>query len=230
MTRPEAGTAGTAVSIAWRRHPRARRISLRLEPRTATVIITLPPKASEASGLAWLHQNAAWVERGLSTLADSPRLADGETVPLEGAPLVIRAVPDARRGVWREDGILNVSGDVAFLPRRVMDFLRAEARPRLGARLRARAGDMGLTPARLDLRDTRSRWGSCTRDGRIMLSWRLVMAPVDVQDYVIVHELAHLRHFDHSAAFWTLVDRYAPRRHAAERWLKREGATLLRIA
>ena len=124
--------------------------------------------------------------------------------------------------------MIHVSGEAAFLVRRLLAFLREEARTRLGAGLDALSRQAGLRPTRLTVRDTRSRWGSCTADGAIMLCWRLIMAPPEVQHYVMAHELAHLRHMNHGPDFWMLVDRLTPHRRMAELWLHREGATLLR--
>jgi len=223
-------TNAASIPIAWRRNSRARRISLRLDPRSDTIIITLPPRATQASGLAWLHQNTAWIASALEARTIPPILANGETIPLNGTSHTIQHRPDARRGVWIEDTTIHISGDAAFLPRRLLDFLRKQAAASFAPTITRHAENMGLTPRKLALRDTRSRWGSCTRDGRIMLNWRLVMAPPTVQDYVIIHELAHLRHFNHSPDFWNFVDRHTPHRHAAETWLKQNGAALQRLA
>jgi predicted metal-dependent hydrolase len=124
---------------------------------------------------------------------------------------------------------LLVSGTADFLPRRVLDFLRLEARRRLAAAALAKASLHGLHARRVVVKDTRTRWGSCTADGTLMFSWRLVMAPPEVQDYVVAHEVAHLRHMDHSTRFWALVEMLTPYRRFAMSWLEKGGAGLMRI-
>ncbi|WP_367160506.1 SprT family zinc-dependent metalloprotease [Kozakia baliensis] len=218
-----------APAIQWRRSSRAKRISLRIEPVEGAVIITLPPRASKASGLAFLHASAGWVERNLNKLPQHEPFANGGTIMLEGDILTIRHAPEARRGVWRENDVLHVSGEEIFLPRRVLEFLRREATVCLNAHVRHWAEIMSAKPSQIVLREVRSRWGSCTRAGRIMLSWRLVMTPPAVRDYIIIHELAHLSHFNHGPLFWKLVENHCPERREAERWLRQNGAALLRV-
>ncbi|POF62823.1 hypothetical protein KMAL_15450 [Novacetimonas maltaceti] len=220
--------ASGQVPVCWRRSARARRISMRIDARSGHVILTLPPRARREDALALLRSHSAWVAASLARMPQAPRWHDGGEVLIDGRPHLIRHCPDARRGVWIEDDVVHVSGDAAFLVRRLSAFLREEARVRLGAALAALARQAGLRPTRLSIRDTRSRWGSCTADGAIMLCWRLVMAPPPVQHYVMAHELAHLRHMNHGPDFWMLVDRLTPHRRAAETWLRREGGALLR--
>jgi predicted metal-dependent hydrolase len=214
--------------VRWRRSAQARRVSLRIDLRAGAVVLTLPSRASRAAGLALLRANDGWVADRLAALPDAIRFADGASVPLDGEPHRIRHVPDGRRGVWIENNELLVSGEEAFLPRRLSDFLRAEAKRRLCARIAAATGTGAPAPRRVVIKDTSSRWGSCSSDGTVMLSWRLVMAPPPVQQYVVAHELAHLRHLDHGPAFWALVDQLSPHRADAESWLKRFGSMLLR--
>ena len=215
--------------VLWRRSARARRISLRIDPASGTVVVTLPPRAGQGAGRRLLHDNAGWVAERLARLPASTPLTDGATIPIGGEPHRIRHCPAARGGAWLEAAELNVAGDAAFLSRRVLDFLRAEARRRLTALALAKAGAAGLDVRQVVVRDTRTRWGSCTADGTLMFCWRLVMAPPLVQDYVAGHEVAHLRHMDHSPAFWALVSHLTPHRTVASRWLDREGAGLLRV-
>jgi predicted metal-dependent hydrolase len=111
----------------------------------------------------------------------------------------------------------------------VRDFLRLEARRRLTALVVAKAGLLGIAPSRVTIKDTKSRWGSCAPDKSLSLSWRLVMAPAFVQDYVVAHEVAHLRHMNHGPKFWAQVDALTPHTKAAIPWLRAEGARLLRI-
>ncbi len=214
--------------VQWRRSARARRISLRIDPREGSVIVTLPPRAAVAAGRALLLDHAVWVAERLARLPNPVEIADGAEVPLDGRPIRVRHMPGGR-GTRLVDGELLVAGAAEFLPRRVIDFLKAEARRRLAVAAADKAAGAGLKARRVVIKDTRSRWGSCTADGTLMFSWRLVMAPPEVQDYVVGHEVAHLRHMNHGAQFWAFVETLTPYRAGAMRWLEQGGAGLMRI-
>lgn len=214
--------------IHWRRSRQARRISLRIDARAGAVVVTLPPRASREAGMDLIRTHATWIADKLAALPGQVVFKAGEAVALGGIPHVIRPVPDAKRGVWIEAGEIRVSGEPVFLARRVLDFLRSEARAILGACARQIAAISGLKPTHLVIKDTSSRWGSCSSEGVVMFSWRLVMAPPEIQHYVVAHELAHLRHLDHSPNFWAQVASLTPHRARAEAWLRLHGAALLR--
>ncbi len=216
------------TAVLWRRSARARRVSLRIDARVGKVVVTLPTRASRAAGVALLADNAAWVAQRLAALPPPIAFAPGGSVTIDGAPHPIRHAPDAHGGAWFADGTLHVTGEAEFLPRRVRDFLRAEARRRFAAAALAKAAAVGLAPRRVTVKDTSSRWGSCAPNGVLMFCWRLIMAPPFVQDYVVGHEVAHLRHLNHGAAFWSLCDSLSPHRVHAEAWLRTQGAALLR--
>ena len=215
--------------IEWRRSARARRVSLRIDPADGSVIVTLPLRASHKAGMALLMDHVDWVSNRLAALPDQVPLTEGASIPISGVPYVIRHLPGARGGAWIADGFLTVTGAPEFLSRRVRDFLRQEARRRLTAVTVAKAQRIGIMPRRVTMKDTSSRWGSCAPDKSIALSWRLVMAPDFVQDYVASHEVAHLRHMNHGRYFWALVEELTPHKQAAINWLKAEGPRLLRI-
>ncbi len=214
--------------VHWRRSARARRVSLRIDPREGSVIVTLPMKTAQAAGRALLLDHAGWVAERLTRLPTAVALADGATVPLDGHPVLVRHVPGGR-GTRLSEGTLLVAGAAEFLPRRVVDYLRNEARRRLATAALEKATGAGLRVRRVVVKDTSTRWGSCTADGTLMFCWRLVMAPPEVQDYVVGHEVAHLRHMDHGPRFWALVAQLTPHKAAALRWLERGGAGLMRI-
>ena len=218
-----------ACPVRWRRNARARRVSLRIDPRAGAVVVTLPPRANRQSGIALLTTHAAWVLERLAALAPHVAPAPGVEVNLGGAPYVIRHLPEGRGGAWLEPGAICVSGDIAFLPRRVMDFLRAEAKRRITVLVAGHAAVLGVKPRAIRLKDTRSRWGSCAPDGTLAFSWRLVMAPDWVLDYVVAHEVAHMKELNHSPRFWAHVAKLTPHRDAAVAWLRAEGPTLLRV-
>jgi predicted metal-dependent hydrolase len=169
------------------------------------------------------------VAQRLAALPGATPFADGAVVPLHGVAHRIRHVAGRVGGVWVEAGEILVAGDAAFLPRRVADFFRAEARRSLSALVAAKAGLARVTPQRVTVKDTRSRWGSCAASRNIAFSWRLVMAPRHVQDYVAAHEVAHLRHMNHGPRFWALVGELTPHTDAAVSWLHENGPRLLRV-
>ncbi len=216
------------AEVEWRRSARARRLSLRIDPRGGAVIVTLPGRTSRKAGLALLMDHAGWVAERLAALPGPIPFADGASIPLHGIEHSIRhtGAPGPARLVGTT---ILVGGDPAFLPRRVADFLRAEARRELAALAMAKAAMAGLHPRRVSVKDTKSRWGSCAADRSLAFSWRLVLAPRHVQDYVAAHEVAHLRHMNHGREFWALVATLTPHTEAANAWLRAEGPRLLRI-
>ncbi|MBS0560483.1 MAG: M48 family metallopeptidase [Proteobacteria bacterium] len=232
METPESETIALPTGparVEWRRSQRARRVSLRIDPRVGAVVVTLPMRAGRRAGLALLTTHADWVADRLAALPQAVTLADGAQVRIGGIPHLIRHCPGARGGAWLADGVLHVSGHPEFLARRVGDFLRAEARRRLSVLVVDKARRAGLTHTRLTIKDTRTRWGSCAADGALAFSWRLVMAPDFALDYVAAHEVAHLRHMNHGPRFWALVDKLTVHRAQAIAWLNEEGPALLRV-
>jgi predicted metal-dependent hydrolase len=217
------------LTVRWKRSARARRVSLRIDNRAAEVVVTLPPRAGRRAGLALLTTHAAWVAKRLAALSPGIRFAPGVEVPVGGALHVIRHLPEARGGAWIESGAILVAGDPAFLPRRVADCLKVEARRRIVALVSLHAGRLGLRARAVRIKDPSSRWGSCAPDRTLAFSWRLVMAPPFVLDYVVAHEVAHLAEMNHSPRFWATVEQLTPHREAAQAWLREHGPSLLRI-
>jgi predicted metal-dependent hydrolase len=215
--------------VRWRRSTRARRVSLRIDARAGEVVVTLPPRAHRRAGMALLTTHAAWVMEKLAALSPHVALAPGSEVPLGGVPHVVRWAPGAEGTARLEPGAIVVGGEADDVPRRVAEFLRAEARRRVEVLSAGHAALLGVRPKALKLKDTRSRWGSCAPDGTLAFSWRLVMAPDWVLDYVVAHEVAHLRELNHSPRFWAHVSRLTPHRNAAVEWLRLNGPALLRV-
>ncbi len=219
---------GRVLPIAVRRSARARRLSLRLAPDGDGLVVVLPARATLADALAFAQKHGDWVRSRLAALPPRQPFAPGQMVPLLGAPHVLVHRPEARRGVWIENGGIHVSGHPDHLPRRVGDFLKAEARSRIAPRAQAMAARLDRKVARITVKDTRSRWGSCSSAGALAFSWRLVMAPEPVLDYVVAHEVAHLVEMNHSPRFWAQVARLVPDLDQPRAWLKRHGPGLHR--
>lgn len=221
-------TSHGAAPVQWRRSPRARRVSLRIDPRAGAVVVTLPLRAGRRQGLDLLHTHAAWVMDRLSALPPASPFLPGAVVPVGGRPHRIVHVGGLRGPTRLAEGVLEVAGDAVHVPRRVADFLRQEARRRISGLALAKAQAIDRRVPRISIKDTRSRWGSCAPDGALAFSWRLVLAPPEVLDYVVAHEAAHLVHMNHGPRFWALCERLTPHAEPAKAWLAAHGARLLR--
>ncbi len=220
---------GALAQVAFRRSARAAKISLRIDPAQGGVVITLPPRASRRAGLALLQTHEAWVAEKLAALPRALPFSPGAVVPVDGVEHVIRPVAAGHGGAWIEGREILVTGGAEFLSRRVADCLRRLARQRLSALAAEKARLAGVTPRCVRVKDTRTRWGSCAPDGTLAFCWRLICAPAFVQDYVVGHEVAHLRHMNHGRQFWALTEQLTTHRLAASAWLGTHGPALLRI-
>ncbi len=222
------GGDGRAVEIELRVSSRARRLSLRVDPIQGGAVLVLPSRRLRAQGLRFAESRVGWILSRLARVPERVPFADGATIPLLGAPHTIRHQPAGRGLLTVSNGEIVVGGPAHLLQRQVAGWLRAEARRLLVPRSEAAATRLGLPVARVAVRDTRSRWGSCSSTGTLSYSWRLVLAPESVLDYVVVHEVAHLREMNHGPRFWRIVTELMPNHAAARRWLKLHGAALHR--
>lgn len=217
------------IPLTVRRNRAARRISLRIDVPRRGAVLTLPARAGLDAGLDFVAAKAAWLRNAYARLPAALPFAHGAAIRLAGRPHRIEHRPNAKGGVWREGETIVVTGAAEHLARRLSDWLRREAHGLLEARTREKAARVGREVVRVFVRDTRSRWGSCARDGRIHYSWRLVFAPDFVLDYVVAHEVAHLVYMSHGPRFRAVVERLTPRRAEAEAWLRVHGAGLLLV-
>lgn len=214
------------VAVTLRHSTRARRLSLRVSGLDGAVTLTVPRGVSEAEALRFARSREEWLRRALASQPECVGIAEGATLPVEGAPRRIAA--GTGRQVRLGEDTLHVPGPAETLAARLRAWLKARARDRLAAASDIHAARLGLGYSRLTLRDTRSRWGSCSARGGLSYSWRLILAPPDVLDYVAAHEVAHLAEMNHSPAFWAVVARLRPDYEAPRVWLRREGAALHR--
>ncbi len=219
---------GRTVDVAIRTSPRARRIQIKVAPVGGAVELVLPRGATRAEGLGFLASKAGWVAARTANAHDRVPFADGTAFPFLGDELTIRHAGHARAGVRRVDDTLHVSGRPEDIPPRVERWLRRAARGEIEPRVREKAARLDAPHGRIALRDTTSRWGSCSANGNLGFSWRLVMAPPQVLDYVVAHEVAHLREHNHGKRFWAHVERLCEDARAARAWLRRNGAGLHR--
>jgi predicted metal-dependent hydrolase len=221
------------VPVDFRHNAKAKRIILRLAPsknvdKPDGVVVTLPSGVSWKEGLCFAQTNLNWISTRLLALPDKIYFTDGATVPFVGVDHYIRHIPSARRGVWCEDNEIRVSGPLSHLPRRTKDWLKKEARRKISLLIRKISPMQGLMPGRITIRDTRSRWGSCAANGNLSFSWRLVLAPENIIEYVVAHEIAHLAEHNHSPQFWAVVNSLTPHCKLGRKWLKLNGEKLHR--
>lgn len=214
------------TTVALRRSHRARRLTLRVSARDGTVHLTLPKHVPEDEAQRFVESQSDWLRARLDALPRPVKVEPGATLPILGALHKIR--PVAGRRVRVERGEIGVPGDGDTAGRKVAGYLKTLARDKLTAAADRYAGALRRAPGRISLRDTGSRWGSCTSRGDLMFSWRLIMAPEDVLDYVAAHEAAHLVEMNHSPRFWALVEQLRPDWRGQRAWLRTHGATLLR--
>ncbi len=223
-----------AVPLSVRRDPRARRIGLRVDIRRGVPILVLPKRVSLSVGLAFVESKAGWLAERLAAVPTRVPFAPGSIVPLAGIPHQLQSTSARTRIVRVTDatlfsaGIIHIPGPPDKFAALVGRWLRERAKIALTASVRPLAAELDQTIGRVSVRDPRSRWGSCARSGDLSFSWRLILAPPFVLDYVAAHEVAHLVKRDHSAAFWRVVERLFPRFEEAQAWLAREGAGLHR--
>ena len=217
------------VEVHLKRSARARRFSLRVSRLDGRVTLSMPLRAREGEALAFLRGHEGWLRETLGSLPDSAvqRVGIGSTILVEGRALVL--APGSGRGLRIDGDQLQVPGEPTTAGVRVAAWLKVLARDRLAAASTRSAELVGRRYSSLALRDTRSRWGSCSPDGRLMYSWRLVMAPPAVLDYVAAHEVAHLVELNHSPAYWAVVDRICPGWQAHRAWLRAHGSGLHRL-
>ncbi len=212
------------------RHRGARRMTLRV--MSSGVRLTIPPHTPARQVDAFLRTSGDWVRTQTALLPPpSAPLADGDRLAyLDGTlDLVVRMAPGQRPRVHRDGSALHVGvTGGASVNALVERWYRREAREVLRARSRVLADRLGVTLLDVTVRDPRSRWGSCSRAGRLSYSWRLLLAPESVLDYVVTHEVCHLRRPDHSHAFWDLVREEFPGVNDARWWLRAHGPDLHR--
>lgn len=219
---------GEKVLVRTKRNRRARRMTLRIDAANDCAVLVLPSRASLSEGIDFARSKAPWVKEKLESLPPRMPFAPGKTIRVKGENLTIRYDNRVGARVKRDGDILRVGGDPDLVRDRVVHWLRERARHAIARRVEERAQMIGKRFRRITLRDSRTRWGSCSARGNLSFSWRLILAPVEVLDYVVSHEVAHLAEMNHGPRFWRLVEELAPRSLRARDWLSEYGTALLR--
>jgi predicted metal-dependent hydrolase len=226
--------AGQSFQVALKRRPTAKRITLRVSNATGEVVLTIPERTEIGAAQRFADSHGDWIATRLAKVPARVLFRPGALVPLRGVPhrivhwTNIRGTTQATKD---QDGapIITVAGELPHVSRRIQEFLEAEAKRDFAKAVQAHTAALGVVAKRITVRDTKSRWGSCSATGALNFSWRLIMAPPFVLDYLAAHEVAHLRELNHSNRFWRLVHQICPRTDEAESWLKIYGSALHRF-
>jgi predicted metal-dependent hydrolase len=225
--------SGEVYRVALKRSTRSRRFTLRIRTATRDALLTMPARATLKAAREFAERHSAWIGVRLARLPRPVAFEPFATTPLRGVDHTIVHRPGARGVVWLEKSekgpLICVAGERPHVPRRVTDFLKREARRDIEAAVARHSRAIRVRPRNIAVRDTVSRWGSCSSGGRLSFSWRLILAPPFVLDYLAAHEVAHMVHLNHSPKYWSLLRRVFPETNRAEAWLKTHGASLHRF-
>lgn len=222
------GTTEAALKLTV--SPRAKVMRLRVDPRSAEILLTIPHRVSRAKALAWAVEHRPWIEKQLAAIVPAGRLGPGDTIPLYDRPHPIVWIAEASRVVRLQDEAIVTGGPPETVEARVTRWLHRHALDLLSAETAEFAGKAGVVVTKVAVGDPRSRWGSCSSTGAIRYSWRLILVPDTVRRATVAHEVAHRVHMNHGPQFHALVETllgYDPA--AARSWLRRHGAALHRI-
>ena len=215
------------IDVTLKHSARAKRLSLRVSGVDGRVSLTLPRRASLREAQAFLHTKEDWIRGHLDRQPSTTLVVPGALIPVEGRPRLIAETRTRVVKLMDEHILVPLGEDKAGV--RVRAFLKTLARDRLAEASARYATQLGHPFGKISLRDTRSRWGSCTSEGNLMYSWRLILAPASVLDYVAAHEVAHLAEMNHSAAFWNEVAGLMPEYETPRKWLRSHGGGLHRF-
>jgi predicted metal-dependent hydrolase len=219
-----------ALTLTIKENRRATRITLRIEPGGRGLNLTVPVGLRKSEIENFLDRHQGWLETRLSKFTDDNPVRNGGVIPIRGIDHRIEHT-GSLRGITeiisaQDACVLKVSGLEDHMGRRIAAFLKKEARKDLEALVAGHAATLRRPVKSITMKDTRSRWGSCSWDARLSFSWRIVMAPPLVIDYLAAHEVAHLQEMNHGPQFWSLCKQLCPRMEEARRWLKQHGSQL----
>jgi len=220
--------SGESINVRLEVNPKARRLILRLDERNREAVAIAPSKKKIGEAAAFARERVDWIAEHLQALPKHLMLQPGAEFKLRDAPCQI-SLEGPGRVAKLDSGppqILRVPGEIETTGQRVERFLRKTAKQDLSDAVIRYCEVLGVEARRVTVKDTRSRWGSCTSDGRLAFSWRLIMAPYEVLDYVAAHECAHLLEMNHSPAFWAHVTTCRPHWKAERGWLRKHGRDL----
>ena len=229
ITRTEINIGARAAPLIARVNRRAKRLILKVDPVTGEIHVTAPSKRTLPEAIRFAHERIDWIASQLTESLRGKPFAHGAAIPFQGVDHVILHDAGQRAAVRLDNDLIpaiRVGGQPEHLNRRVSDWLKREARRKLTERADYYCEALGKKRGPLRIRDTKTRWGSCSSDGTMSFSWRLILAPPEILDYVTAHECAHLIHLNHSPAFWRIVRDLGVDPSNAARWLTATGPSL----
>ncbi len=221
--------AGRVIHVRLVVDARARRIGLRIDPLRREAVAISPSKRAAPQALAFASERAHWIALQLQRLPTPAPFAPGAQIPYEGVPHELVWALGRGRAEFHAGSpprLIVAAPDEGLFATRVARFLKAQAKDALTAAVERHSQALGVHASRITIKDTRTRWGSCTADKALAFSWRVILAPPEVLDYLAAHEVAHLVEMNHSARFWALVERCRPDFRTQRDWLKRNGLAL----
>jgi predicted metal-dependent hydrolase len=220
---------GEKVEVKLIVNPRARRVAVRIDPVRREAIAIAPSSRQTARAVAFANERVGWIATQLAALPEAHPFSHGAVIPVRGLDTIIERVPGRAPPVleYRPYRRLIVGApDAETFALRVKRYLVAEAKADFTARVAAHAETLRVAPGKMTVKDTKSRWGSCSVDGVLAFSWRLIFAPPYVLDYLAAHEVAHLKEMNHSPRFWAQVKKCIPDHARGRAWLRRHGQML----
>ena len=217
--------------VQLRHSKRSKRMALRLNPKKRVIELVIPPRASTAQAQLFLASHQDWIAKTLASLPQSFIFEDGAQMPLFGANVTLNfsdQISHKSPKIALEESILTISANLNEPQLRLKRFIKAEIKDLLTRLSIEKAEEIGKTVKSVTVRDTSSRWGSCSPDGAISYSWRLAFAPYESIDYVVAHEIAHLVHMDHSPRFWAQTEKMCLDYKKGKTWMRQNSAELMR--
>lgn len=221
---------GRILPVRVNENDRAKRITLRIMPDGDGLKVTTPGHVGDDEIEAFVQRNRNWAEARISRMPDQVQLVEGAMVPFRGIDHQI-ILSGKLRGIVSEevqDGepILLVPGEANTTSRKLVSFFKTQARKELNHVVSIHSEKIGIRPKQIRITDTTSRWGSCSTTRTLSFSWRIIMAPPEVLNYLAAHEVAHLKEMNHSNRFWTLTRELCPDTDAQKSWLRTNGSRL----
>lgn len=220
---------GRQIEILLIRNKRSKRLTLRQNLSGGNFKLSMPMRGTIAQAKAFCQQHKSWIADKSASMQDMICFEQGQYIPLRGGQVKLVFLDQLRGQTQEIDHELRVTGGTDYAPRRLTTWLKAEAKADILIAIDKYQPLLKVKHSKLTIRDTKSRWGSCSSTKALSFSWRLVLAPSDVLDYVVAHELAHILEMNHSAKFWAHVDRVCPHMNDSRKWLKTKGGQLHQI-
>jgi predicted metal-dependent hydrolase len=217
---------GHLITLVIQSHKLAKRLRLRCDPFQKKVFLTHPEGASNKDINAFFDKAHAWLKQQVHTKYSRTEFKTGSTIPILGVNYLIQHRPGLKPNVWLNDAILTVEGDNNRIQLILGKWLRFHALGILKKKSHEMADKIGVAVHRVKVRELKSLWGSCAADGSLTYSWRLIMAPIFVLDYICAHEVSHIKERNHGPRFWQLVESICPNYKIAKLWLRNEGKVL----